>query len=162
MVERFGEELDQELMYGTKTIEVEETVKNEDGTEQTVKKTKQVIGNPLNSEHAFLWYDGDKGFTGSPFHDRVTVQQIQDHLNRLLEKRGHVMLNECRELFGKPATREGYKIGWIYDPNVISKISFGIFERANAGDQAARNFLDGDQGEVLIDPNVDGYIIDLI
>ena len=162
VVERFGKELDRELRYNIKAKEIEETVVNEDGTESTVKKTVDAVDPNEISGYARIFEAGCKGHTKDPQLNMVFLKQTQAYLNDLLQKRGYVFLNEVYEALGFDRTADGQVVGWIYDeetPNGDNFIDLGLYNIANP---ATRRFVNGWEYNVLIDPNVDGYILDLI
>ena len=90
------------------------------------------------------------------------VKRQQSWANDLLKSRGHLFLNEVRDLFGLDRTKAGNIVGWIYDeknPVGDNYVDFGIYD---IDDERKRAFVDGWERSVLIDPNVDGNILELI
>lgn len=165
VVERFGEELDRELKYNLKPVEVEETVVKEDGTEEVVKKTVMASYGPMGSPYAIIWDDGNKGFLGhgKKYNERhkFHIMQVQAWANDRLREKGHLYLNEVLDALGVDRTDAGQDVGWIYneeDPFGDNFVSFGIFERAMQGSQPDKNFINLDESAVLIDFNVAGNI----
>ena len=76
--------------------------------------------------------------------------------------RGHLFLNELREMLGLGKTQAGNVVGWIYDeknPVGDNYVDFGIFDQ---DDERKRAFVNGWERSILIDPNVDGNILELI
>ena len=70
-------------------------------------------------------------------------------------------------MLGKDRTKAGSIVGWIYDednPNVNNYVDFGIFVQTGNElyDEPKRAFVDGKERSILIDPNVDGVIYDLL
>ena len=66
VIERFGKDLDRELRYNIKAKEVEETVVNEDGSTETVKKTVNVVDPTSISDYAVIYDDGCPGWSKDP------------------------------------------------------------------------------------------------
>lgn len=160
VVERFGKELDKELKYNIKTKEIEEVVVNEDGTETVVKNTVDAVDPNNISRYARIYDCGCKGWTKDPNLNMLFLKQQQAYFNDLLKSRGYVFLNEVYEALGFDRTPDGQVVGWIYDeehPNGDNYIDFGLYDIANP---ATRKFVNGWERNVLIDPNVDGYILD--
>ena len=67
-------------------------------------------------------------------------------------------------MLGIPKTAAGQQVGWIYDPKNPKHegdnfVDFGIYDISK---EANRNFVNGYEKCVWIDPNVDGYILDKI
>lgn len=160
VVERFGEALDKELKYGIQAKEVEEIVVNEDGSEVVEKKTVNVVSNPLGSEYAVFFDEGCSGWTKNPEFNKKFVLDQQRYANDLLKSRGHLFLNEVYDMLGVPRTQAGQVVGWIYEnPNGDGFVDFGIFD---VHKEANRNFVNGYERTILIDPNVDGNIWNLM
>ena len=162
VVERFGEELDRELRYNIKAQEVEEVVVNEDGSESVVKKTVDVVDPNSISDYAVFFCEGCDGWTKSAEHNLYFLKCQQAYLNELLKSRGHVFLNELYDAIGVQRTTAGQVVGWVYDennPNGDNFIDFGIFD---IDKERNRAFVNGWERNILIDPNVDGNILELI
>ena len=165
VVERFGKELDKELRYNIKAVEVEEKVVNDDGKEETVKKTIEVV----DMESPESYTDYAKFFdAGSPFWDKnaeynlMFLKRQEEAATRKLRERGYLMLNDVYEMLGIMKTEAGAYVGWIYDKNRSDEensVSFCIYE---LGRKANRAFVNGYEPVILLDFNVDGYIMDMI
>lgn len=161
VIERFGKDLDRELRFNVKAKEIEETVVNEKGEEETVKKVvnEATVG---KSEYARFYDDGCKGWEKDPEYNLMYLRHVQDYLNDLLRSRGHVFLNEAYDQLGIPRTKAGAVVGWVYNeknPVGDNYIDFGIYDPK---DEKARDFVNGYERVILLDFNVDGYILDLI
>ena len=162
VVERFGEALDKELRYNIKSKEVEEIVQNEDGTTSIEKKMVQVVDDPLASPYAVFFDECNPNWSKDPEWNKMFLMDQQRYANDLLKRRGHMFLNEVYDLIGADRTRAGNVVGWIYDeknPNGDNYIDFGIFNVSRA---ANRRFVNGHERSILIDPNVDGEILNKI
>ena len=73
-----------------------------------------------------------------------------------------MFLNEAYDQLGIPRTKAGAVVGWVYnekDPVGDNYIDFGIYDPK---DEKARDFVNGYERVILLDFNVDGYILDLI
>lgn len=164
VVERFGKDLDRELRYNIKTKEIEETVVDENGNETFVKKTVEVCeaGYDEISEFAVFFDESCRAWTKDPELNKKFLIDVQRYANERLERNGILFLNELYEMLGIDKTRAGQEVGWIYDtknPNGDNCVDLGIY---NIHRKANRKFVNGYERSVLIDPNVDGYILDLI
>lgn len=160
VVERFGEALDKELKYGIKAKEIEEVVVDEKGKEKTVKKTIEVVSDPLTSPYARFYDDGCLGWRKDPEDNLLFLRLQQDYANERLQKKGHLFLNEVYDMLGIPRSKAGQHVGWIYDekhPIGDNYVDFGIY---NTHIEANRNFVNGYERTILLDFNVDGDIID--
>lgn len=170
VVDKYGKEEDQRLMTGAKeeTIEVEET----DPETGKVKKKKvkanvldpndienwqsyaRIMGDfPQDSIHhckAFCTADPDMSF------NTTQAELAQNYMNDRLVANGAVTLNELYEELGFKRTKAGYKVGWVYnsekgDSYIDLRINPNYYYRDNDGYM---------HRGVLIDPNVQGYILD--
>lgn len=167
VVDRFGKELDKELRYNIKAVEVEETVVNEDGTEQTVKKTIDVVQNDLEglegySDYAKFFDESSPYFDSSAEYNLMFLRRQQEEATKRLRNRGYLMLNEVYEMLGFMATEAGAYVGWIWDKNKSDKeneIDFCIYQLHRERNRA---FVNGYEPVILLDFNVDGYIMDKI
>jgi hypothetical protein len=162
VVERFGEELDKELRYNIKAVEVEEKVVDEKGKEKTVKKTIKVAGPDMPSEYARFFDNGNTGWEDDAEHNLWYLIQLQNWANDKLRCQGHVFLNEVYDSLGIPRTTAGNVVGWLADTKKgggDGYIDFGIH---NVHRESTRDFVNGYEKSILLDFNVDGPIIDLI
>lgn len=162
VVDRFGKELDRELLYNIKAKQIEEKVVDEKGKEKTVKKTVHVTDGELASPYARFYDDGCMGWEKDSEYNLMFLHHQQQYFNDLLESNGHVFLNEVYDSLGIPRTRAGNIVGWLSKDNknsVDGYIDFGIF---NVDRPKSRDFVNGYEKVILLDFNVDGEIIDLI
>ena len=162
VVERFGKELDRELRYNIKSKEVEEVVINEDGTKQTITKTVEV-GNPSDhSPYARCFDETCNGWVRNAEENLFFIKQTQAYLNDLLQRRGHVFLNEAYDRLGFQRSKAGQVVGWVYDeknPVGDNYIDFGLYDISK---KATREFVNGHEKAILLDFNVDGNILKLM
>lgn len=158
VIERFGEELDRELKYNIKAKEIEETITHEDGTEQVVKKTANVVEGPLASPYTACFDETCPNWVKNAEDNKYFLMQVQKWANDRLQAKGYLFLNEVLEAIGVPETRAGSEVGWIYDKdNTIGDnyVDFGIY---NINCEASRNFVNGYERSVWLEFNVDGPI----
>lgn len=160
VVERFGEELDNELRYNIKPVEIEETVTNEDGSETTVTKTVNAIDPNTIDATSRIWGEGNPGHTKNPEFNMMYLKQQQAYANNKLQRQGYLFLNEVYELLGYAKTAAGQQLGWIYDeknPVGDNFVDFGLYDMDNPRTIA---FVNGDERNILLQFNHDGYILD--
>ena len=77
----------------------------------------------------------------------------QDYANELLRTRGHLFLNEVYDMLGAPRTKLGQVCGWVYkenNPIGDNHVDLDIFNDRNTEDNNV----------FILDPNVDGCILD--
>ena len=161
VIERFGKEIDRELKYNIKAKEIEEVVINEDGTEEVVTKTVQVIEDTSHicSPYGKYFDDSCKGWTRDADYNLMFLRRQQDYATDKLRSQGYLFLNDVYDLLGIPRTKAGACVGWIYDeknPVGDNFVDFGIYD-AHKTDN--RNFVNGSEKWALLDFNVDGNIL---
>lgn len=166
VIDRFGAELDKELKYNLKTKTIEESVVNEDGTEQTVKKEIQVMNDPVDptkySQFARFFDDGCSGWDPNPEYSLMFLNQQQNWANEKLKRQGYLFINDVYEMLGIPKCKEGQTHGWVYDeknPIGDNFIDFGIYD---IHVEKNRDFVNGYEKVILLDFNHDGNIMKYI
>lgn len=160
VIERFGDEVDKELRYNLSTEKITETeVDPETGEERKVKKTAHVINGNELSDYARFFDDTSRYWVNDSSKNLTFLKAQQRFANEHLIRHGHMFLNEVYDMLGIPRTKAGQRVGWIYDPekNVEGDnyIDFGIYSVDRA---QARDFVNGYESVIIIDPNVDGII----
>lgn len=126
-----------------------------DGVEMPIEEAMST-GTDLGTSPYGFKFDGkcfnwDKVREVNVYYLKLT----QDYLNDLLKHRGHLFLNEVYDRLGIPRRAIGQCVGWIYDennPNGDNFVDLDIFNERNNNDKNA----------FILDPNVDGYILDKI
>ena len=162
VIERFGKELDRELRYDIKTKEVEETVVGEDGTEQVVKKTVEVVHPEQYSGYARCFDETCANWEKDAEKNLFFLLQMQNFANEKLQRQGYLFLNDVYEMLGFQRSSAGQVVGWVYDeknPVGDNYIDFGIHDLHN---ESKRLFVNGYERSIWVDFNVDGDILDLM
>ena len=164
VIERFGKQLDKELRYNIKAEEIEEVSKDENGNEVVKKEVVDVIEDDPNnySPYSIVFDDGNEGWDPDPERTKFFLIQQQNWANERLKAKGHLFLNEVYDMLGARRTKAGAQVGWVYDEkNVVGDnyVDFGIFDTRRS---KARDFVNGYEKVIVLDFNVDGYILDLI
>jgi Family of unknown function (DUF6353) len=154
VIAKYGEDEDRNLRYGTREIEV---VDPETNKKQTV--TRVAPGDP--SIYAKFFDSYSTSWSKDPEYNLYFLKCQQNWANDLLHSRGHVFLNEVYDMLKLDRTKAGAVVGWILSRNgeTDNHISFGIFDGKT---QVARDFVNGFEGAILLDFNVDGVIYDKI
>lgn len=165
VIDRFGEDLDREIKYNIKTKEIKETIVNEDGSETVVTRTVETV-DPLSLYSPYAkYFDGTNCnfFDNDPEFNLMFLRNQQNYANDKLKAKGYMFLNEVYDMLGIPRTQAGQQVGWIYDEknneNGDNYIDFGIYNNAI---DANMRFLNGDEKGIILDFNVDGYILDIL
>lgn len=162
VIERFGKDLDRDLKYNIKAQEVEEVVTNEDGTEQTVKSTVNVIDPNTIDDTSRIWYEGCRGWTKDPEVNLMYLKRLQAWFTDKLRSKGYLFLSEVYEELGFAVTPNSRVIGWIYnekEPIGDNFVDFGIYD---IHDAQKANFVNGYERSILLEFNHDGNIFNKI
>ena len=162
VVERFGKDLDKELRYNVKAKEFDEIVTNDKGKEKTVKKSVEIADPNTYSDYARFFDDGCTGWQKDAELNLVFLKHQQNYANELLQRKGHLFLNEVYDMLGIPRTKAGQIVGWVYDEKNErgdNFVDFGIYDMNR---EKVRDFVNGYERTILLDFNVDGDILNLI
>lgn len=148
VVEKYGEEEDMRLMFSHEEVDV----LNERG-----KLEKKVQVDPdAPSMYARFFDEYSRAWSKDPEINLAFLRAQQQWLNNLLQARGHVFLNEAYDELGMDRTQAGQVVGWILSEDGDNFIDLGI----NGNTPALRDFINGREGSILLDFNVDGIIFD--
>ena len=162
VIERFGKEMDRELKYNIKAQEVEEKVVDENGEEKNVTSVVEVVRPSIGSQYARFFDETCTGWTRDAETNFMTLKTAQEYATDKLSKQGYLFLNDVYDMLGMQRSRAGQVVGWVYDEDDATGdnyVDFGIFD---VHDDNKRRFVNGFEKSVLIDPNVDGPILDLL
>ena len=162
VIERFGKQMDRELRYNIKAQEIEETTVDANGKETVTKKTVDVMDPNCYSQYAIVFDDSNEGWDPDPERSKYFLIQQQNWANERLKSRGHLFLNEVYDMLGAKRTKAGAQVGWVYDEKNCEGdnfVDFGIFD---TNSPKARDFVNGIEKVIVLDFNVDGYILDMI
>lgn len=164
VVERFGKELDRELKYNIKTEEVETRVVDENGKEKVVKEHVKMGHLGDFSEFAVFFDEYNPNWVKDAECNKAFLMMQQNYANEMLQKKGHVFLNEVYDLLGIDRTKAGNIVGWVYDKDGLSGgdnfIDFGMFD--DIRNPRCKDFINGRERSILLDFNVDGNVLDLL
>lgn len=158
VIEKFGENVDREMKYGIKAVQIEEKTVDENGKKKTVKNTVEVV-NPYDySDYARFFDVGNPNWEKDSEYNLMFLKRQQAYANDKLKANGYLFLNEVYDMLGIPKSKAGQVVGWIYDPENgtgDNYVDFGIY---NVNREAARDFVNGYERTILLDFNVDGNI----
>lgn len=154
VIEKYGEEQDRDFRFNTEKAEI---IDPDTGKKKEI--TRAAPGDVSGYARFFDPYSSS--WSKDPEVNLFFLKCQQNYLNDLLKARGHVFLNEVYDRLGMPRTQAGAVVGWVLSDNgsTDNYISFGIFEGES---EQARSFVNGREGAVLCDFNVDGLIFDKI
>jgi hypothetical protein len=152
VVEKYGEEEDRNFRYGTREVEV---------VDPKTKKKKKVTRVSLDepSIYARFFDSYSPSWNKEPEYNLIFLKCQQNYANDLLHSRGHVFLNEVYDMCGIPRSKAGAVVGWVLstDDSTDNFVNFGVFDGRK---EVVRDFVNGLEGSILLDFNVDGVIYD--
>jgi hypothetical protein len=150
VVEKYGEEEDRNLRY-----DAEEVV----FIDEKGKTTSELrVGPDGASQYARFFDEYSSSWNHDPAINLLFLKSQQQYANDKLHARGHLFLNEVYEELGLGHTAAGSIVGWVISDVGDNFVDFGLFD-AHA---QMRDFVNGREGSVLMDFNVDGLIWDKI
>lgn len=153
VVEKYGEEEDRNFRYGTERVDV-----LDEETGRTHKATR--VGPDGASVYARFFDPTSTSWSKEPEYNLVFLKCQQNYANDMLRARGHLFLNEVYDMLGIPRSKAGSVVGWVMSRDGTSDnyVTFGIFD----DEWNVRDFVNGREGSILLDFNVDGVIFDKI
>ena len=154
VVDKYGDEVDQQLRYGVHKEKIEEEETDEDGKVKKVKKEVDVVDGD-ESGYARYFTKVNPNWENDSNYNEMFIRQVQNYCNQLLRANKVLTLNKVYEELGFPTSKAGMVVGWIYDKTAptgdnyvdISVKPVKIKNENNALEQA-----------YLLDFNVDGNI----
>lgn len=160
VIDRFGEQVDEELRIGAHQEKIEMIETDENGKEKKVKKEVTVVDNPMPSDYArYFAYGEARAAEANADYNLFFLKAQQELANHMLRANGFLFLNEVYEMLGINKSIAGQAVGWVYDKNADEHgdnyVDFGIQEiyrkRSDKPDDYEKVFL--------LDFNVDGGIL---
>lgn len=149
--DEYGDDKERELRYDTKPCEI-----STDGKKSEIVRVPTASSSSI---YARFFDEYCKEWQKTPEYNLVFVKCQQNYANDMLQARGHVFLNEVYDSLGIPRTKAGAVVGWIISDTGDNYVDFGLYENDN---ERARAFVNGREGSMLLDFNVDGVIYDQI
>lgn len=158
VIDEYGEDADRRFRYDTE-YRNHEYFDETDGQKRTevVRKVKQTNDYSIYAR----FFDESCGdvWSSVPEYNRIFLHAQQNFANDMLRARGHIFLNEVYDSLGLERSKAGAVVGWVWDNGGDNRVDFGIFEGSRP---AIREFVNGQEGAILLDFNVDGVIYDKI
>ena len=162
VVEKFGEEVDRELRFGSHQEKIEVVETDENGEEKKVKKTVTVMDSAsgLSDYARYFAYGEAKAAEANYDYNKMFLKAQQELANHILRAHGFLFLNEVYDMLGIDKSLAGQVVGWVYDTSQDDHgdnyVDFGIQEVYRKLSDAP-----GDYEKVfLLDFNVDGSILE--
>lgn len=157
VADEFGEEKENEIYHAMEKGVA--TFTDEDGVVHELKGKMATRGSASPTR---LFFDETcKNWKRSPGYNQMWLNMQEDYANAKLRANGHLFLNEVLEVIdgARRHCPEGQVLGWVYDPEKVHQVDFGIF-RDNSFN--GTRFVNGEEASIILDFNVDGYILDKI
>ena len=126
-----------------------------DGAEMSIEEAMSIGTDLGTSPYGFKFDENSASWDRSRDMNVFFLKFTQDYFNDLLKLRGHLFLNEVYDRLGIPRRAIGQCVGWVYNennPNGDNFVDLDIFNERN----------NNDENVFILDPNVDGYILDKI
>lgn len=148
-----GEDRDRQFLHGTVTEEIEYTDKN------GKTKTKSITTLDPSSKAAITAsFDvhSSPHWVPDPGYNQNFLDGIEDWSTILLQRQGHLFLNEVFDLLGMQHTREGQILGWVYKDLGNNDMFVQL------GHKLDGEFVAGYKKDVILEFNIHGPILELI
>jgi hypothetical protein len=152
VIAKYGEDEDQQFRYSVEEVEVI-------GDDGKLTLEQRVSPDAGGSIYARFFDEYSTSWNKEPEYNVAFLKCQQNWFNDKLRVRGHVFLNEVYDALGIERTTAGSVVGWVVSHDGDNYIDFGIFGNNN---EQIRNFVNGREGSILLDFNVDGIIYDKI
>lgn len=154
VVEKYGDDEDRNFRYGSQEVQI---VDEKTGRKKTV--TRASHEDP--SIYARFFDPYSTSWSKEPEYNLLFLKCQQNYANDLLHSRGHVFLNEVYDMLGIPRSKAGAVVGWVLsgEGETDNFVDFNVFDKNS---DRARDFVNGLEGSILLDFNVDGVIYDKI
>lgn len=154
VIGEYGEDKDREFRYGVTSRDIVE-----DTPEGPVVTQLKSFDPNVFSPYARFFDELNPNWSRTPEYNLLFLRCQQNYANDLLHSRGHLFLNEVYDMLGAERSRAGAVVGWVISKNGDNFVDFGIF---NGKNPKAIDFVNGQEGAILLDFNVDGVIFDKI
>lgn len=156
VIAELGEDKDREFRYPTETYK--HVIVDDKGKVLTDSEKTRIRLDNL-SGYARFFDELCESWKPQPEFNLIFLRAQQNWANDILQARGHLFLNEVYDMLGIPRTKAGAVVGWTISNSGDNYVDFGLFDGDNP---AARDFVNGREGAILLDFNVDGVIYDKI
>lgn len=168
VIDKYGEDVDKQIRYGLKEVEVKEKVTDENGKTTTVKKKLMVSDNQdtaSKDEYYRIFDCSNPYWQNENAYNFIFLNAQQSYFNDMLRINGHVFLNDVLRTLGYPTTRAGQEVGWNYlDDNSDGYIDFHAQEiniPITRIDKNGEEYVEYRKA-IALDFNVDGSIINKV
>ena len=164
LIERFGEDVDNEFRFGSKEDEPALEVVDEATGEKKVIPGKKVSHDAENEYARWFEYPNPR-WRNDYTYNLFFLQTTQNEANDILHGRGHIFLNEVYQMLGIDHSKAGAIVGWVNNGTGDNLVDFGLVgPQLYRGDRQRQPYfpIRNAEGGIHLDFNVDGVIYDLI
>lgn len=149
--EEVGEEKEQNLYLGLKEV-------SEKNPETGKVEKFKTAGDPTKISPYARFFDRDnKNYDhASADANFAFLRTVQEYATLKLQSQGYLLLNDVYDRLGFERTSIGAVNGWVLDEHSDGYVDFGMYNTRNSA------FINGDEKVLLVDFNVDGFILDQI
>lgn len=171
VAERFGEDVEKEIRYHIKAKKFEETIKDEETGKEKKVKTTVPVAEPAAVNDYMFWFDETSSAWDKISDYNLMFLRSQESLaNDKLKADGYLFLNDIYEMLGIldektrriKKTKIGQVVGWTYRPDAPNGDNYVDFGICDTNREVAADEVNGYQRAFLLNPNVDGPILDLM
>lgn len=175
IIEEHGEEADLKAFEGLEKRKLLSTEVGPDGKEHEVEKEVYVKTGESSDLYAVVFDEmSSKYWEKDAYRNRVAICHAIATLEDRLFMKHSVTLAEVFEALGmddflrenNPTLwKESTRVGWVYGKGNLNKIDLGlydVFTNDKIANQTRTMFINGVEPNILIKPNVDGVIYDLL
>ena len=157
VADKIGEEEEKAIYYNYERQDIKDVEGVEDCKDA---KVFNADGSSVDgySVYSRFFDETSELYSRDPLTNKMTLINVQNWANRVLNTRGYLFLNEVYTELGFDITPEGQIVGWLKG-NGDGYVDFKIF---NGYRRPNREFVNGLEPVVLLDFNVDGPIYDKI
>ncbi len=115
--ERYGEETEDDIFHGVRTVKIEGTRIDENGKEKKFKETVDVVDPEavINDIYTRLITTSNPCFDENIDYMRNVLNAQQNLANDILRAKGFITLNEVCKMFMLEENAAGMVVGWIND-----------------------------------------------
>lgn len=159
-VERFGKEVDKELLYGIATQKVIDAITDDNGETKQVETEDKTVESISPIGYSRYITKRDSVWDDNPLIMNAFFNAQQNFLNDLLVRQGYLFLNQAYDALELKTNKAGQQVGWLYqeiNPQGDNFVQFMI-ERVKV--PVSSDPEDGYEDAYLVDFNVDGNILD--
>ncbi len=152
VIDKYGEDTYRELQYGIKPEK-----KKSDDEEKTYKGTDKVNIDAYG--FARIFDETNVCYTKDSKYNATIIKQAEEWLNLRLVEKDILPLNEMYEHLGFEWTEAGQINGWIFEDKPEYWDADGKYHKIRLTKCDISKFADGVEKAILIEPNIDGLII---